>query len=111
MHVLCVSLHYGIAACLCCFCLFRFAFRFLFGFYRSQDRRYEPRVRALPFLEAPRAAGEMRQYCDAVPGPKMANLLAGGLTPALPPPVARRPPRRAPPRPPARPRPWFGELV
>ena len=27
----------------------------------------------------------MRLYCDEIDGPKMANLLAGGLTPLLPP--------------------------
>jgi len=39
----------------------------------------------ITFLEAPRSREEMAAYCDAVPGPKMANLLAGGLTPVLPP--------------------------
>ncbi len=39
----------------------------------------------ITFLEAPRSADEMREYCAAVPGPKMANLLADGLTPVLPP--------------------------
>lgn len=36
------------------------------------------------FLEAPRSVDEMRLYCESVPGVKMANLLAGGLTPVLP---------------------------
>ena len=35
------------------------------------------------FVEAPRTVQEMRVICDAVDGPKMANLLAGGLTPIL----------------------------
>lgn len=39
----------------------------------------------ITFLEAPRTREEMVRYCAEVPGPKMANLLAGGLTPALPP--------------------------
>ena len=39
----------------------------------------------ITFLEAPRSVAEMEAYCRAVPGPKMANLLAGGLTPELPP--------------------------
>ena len=39
----------------------------------------------ITFLEAPRTRDEMVAYCANVPGPKMANLLAGGLTPALPP--------------------------
>ncbi|KAL1508279.1 hypothetical protein AB1Y20_004393 [Prymnesium parvum] len=37
------------------------------------------------FLEAPRSVAEMEAYCRRVEGPKMANLLAGGLTPQLPP--------------------------
>jgi len=36
------------------------------------------------FVEAPRTEAEMRQVCDELPGPKMANLLEGGLTPNLP---------------------------
>ena len=39
----------------------------------------------ITFLEAPRTAEEMRAYCSEVDGPKMANLLTGGVTPALPP--------------------------
>jgi 2-methylisocitrate lyase-like PEP mutase family enzyme len=38
----------------------------------------------ITFLEAPLDAGEMRQYCQAVDGPKMANLIEGGKTPVLP---------------------------
>ena len=38
----------------------------------------------ITFLEAPRSEAEMRAYCDAVPGPKMANLLEQGKTPILP---------------------------
>lgn len=37
------------------------------------------------FLEAPRDEAEMRAFCAAVPGPKMANMLEEGLTPLLPP--------------------------
>ncbi len=37
------------------------------------------------FLEAPRDEAEMRAFCDALPGPKMANMLEGGVTPLLPP--------------------------
>jgi 2-methylisocitrate lyase-like PEP mutase family enzyme len=40
----------------------------------------------ITFLEAPRDEGEMRRYCDEVPGPKMANMVEGGETPFLPPP-------------------------
>lgn len=39
----------------------------------------------ITFLEAPRTAEEMSAYCSEVDGPKMANLLTGGVTPALPP--------------------------
>ena len=39
----------------------------------------------ITFLEAPLDEREMRQYCQAVEGPKMANLIAGGKTPVLPP--------------------------
>jgi 2-methylisocitrate lyase-like PEP mutase family enzyme len=37
------------------------------------------------FLEAPRDESEMRAFCGAVPGPKMANMLEEGVTPVLPP--------------------------
>ena len=37
------------------------------------------------FLEAPLDEAEMRRYCEAVDGPKMANLIEGGRTPLLPP--------------------------
>lgn len=37
------------------------------------------------FLEAPLSEGEMRRFCNEVPGPKMANLLEEGDTPILPP--------------------------
>jgi 2-methylisocitrate lyase-like PEP mutase family enzyme len=39
----------------------------------------------ITFLEAPLDEGEMRRYCSAVDGPKMANLIEGGKTPLLPP--------------------------
>lgn len=39
----------------------------------------------ITFLEAPLSEDEMRAYCDAVPGPKMANMLEQGKTPLLPP--------------------------
>jgi len=38
----------------------------------------------MTFLEAPRDVAEMRRYCTEVPGPKLANMLEGGLTPLLP---------------------------
>ena len=37
----------------------------------------------ITFLEAPVSEDEMRQYCAAVDGPKMANLIEGGKTPLL----------------------------
>lgn len=37
----------------------------------------------ITFLEAPLGPEEMRRYCDAVEGPKMANLIEGGKTPLL----------------------------
>lgn len=37
------------------------------------------------FLEAPLTRDEMRAYCTAVPGPKMANMLEQGKTPMLSP--------------------------
>ena len=39
----------------------------------------------ITFLEAPLDEHEMRRYCAAVEGPKMANLIEGGKTPLLPP--------------------------
>ena len=38
----------------------------------------------ISFLEAPHSEEEMRAYCEAVPGPKMANLVEHGRTPLLP---------------------------
>jgi 2-methylisocitrate lyase-like PEP mutase family enzyme len=38
----------------------------------------------ITFLEAPQSEGEMRAYCEQVPGPKMANLVEHGKTPLLP---------------------------
>ena len=37
----------------------------------------------MTFLEAPRSESEMRRYCTEVDGPKLANMLEGGLTPIL----------------------------
>ena len=37
------------------------------------------------FLEGPRSESEMAAFCQAVSGPKMANLVEGGDTPLLPP--------------------------
>lgn len=37
------------------------------------------------FIEAPRTLEEMQRICREIPGPKMANLIAQGVTPVLPP--------------------------
>lgn len=39
----------------------------------------------ITFLEAPESEQEMREYCNSVPGPKMANMIEHGKTPVLPP--------------------------
>ncbi|AEV39950.1 carboxyvinyl-carboxyphosphonate phosphorylmutase (plasmid) [Pseudovibrio sp. FO-BEG1] len=39
----------------------------------------------MTFVEAPRTVEEMKRYCVEVKGPKMANMLEGGLTPFLQP--------------------------
>ncbi len=39
----------------------------------------------ITFLEAPRNENEMRAYCEALPGPKMANMVEQGDSPFLPP--------------------------
>lgn len=39
------------------------------------------------FLEAPQSEAEMRQFCETIPGVKMANLVEQGATPELPPAV------------------------
>jgi 2-methylisocitrate lyase-like PEP mutase family enzyme len=36
------------------------------------------------FLEAPESEAELKAFCDAIPQPKMANLVRGGKTPMLP---------------------------
>jgi 2-methylisocitrate lyase-like PEP mutase family enzyme len=37
------------------------------------------------FFEAPQSEEEMARLCEAIPGPKMANMVEGGDTPILPP--------------------------
>ena len=39
----------------------------------------------MTFLEAPESVEQMEEYCRAVPGPKLANMLEMGSTPVLPP--------------------------
>ncbi len=46
-------------------------------------RRFAALGADITFLEAPRSRAEMAAYCEAVPGPKMANLVEQGETPLL----------------------------
>jgi len=39
----------------------------------------------MTFLEAPESVEQMKEYCERVPGPKLANMLEQGSTPILPP--------------------------
>ena len=39
----------------------------------------------ITFVEAPESIEEMQQYCQSVPGHKMANMIENGKTPVLPP--------------------------
>ena len=39
----------------------------------------------MTFLEAPQTVEQMKEYCDRVSGPKLANMLEYGTTPVLPP--------------------------
>lgn len=39
----------------------------------------------ITFLEAPESEDEMRRLCREIPGPIMANMVEGGVTPVLPP--------------------------
>ena len=39
----------------------------------------------ITFLEAPKSVNEMKRYCKEVDGPKLANMLEGGLSPILSP--------------------------
>ncbi|MDZ7828096.1 MAG: isocitrate lyase/PEP mutase family protein [Halofilum sp. (in: g-proteobacteria)] len=51
----------------------------------ERARRFAEMGADITFLEAPRDEHEMAAYCDAVPGPKMANMIEHGVTPILPP--------------------------
>ena len=50
----------------------------------ERARRFAEMGADITFLEAPETEQEMA-YCDAVPGPKMANMIEHGRTPTLPP--------------------------
>lgn len=51
----------------------------------ARAQRFAAMGADITFLEAPENEDEMAAYCDAVPGPKMANLIEHGRTPLLPP--------------------------
>lgn len=51
----------------------------------SRCKRFMEIGADMTFLEAPRDKEEMRRYCTEVPGPKLANMLEGGVTPILQP--------------------------
>lgn len=51
----------------------------------ARAQRFAAMGADITFLEAPENEDEMTAYCDAVPGPKMANLIEHGRTPLLPP--------------------------
>lgn len=51
----------------------------------ERARRFAELGADITFLEAPQDEPEMRACCDAVPGPKMVNMIEHGLTPMLPP--------------------------
>ncbi len=51
----------------------------------ERARRFHELGADILFVEAPHDEAEMRELCAALPGPKMANLVEGGLTPNLPP--------------------------
>ncbi len=51
----------------------------------ARARRFRAMGADITFLEAPATEDEMAAYCDAVPGPKMANMIEHGRTPYLAP--------------------------
>ena len=51
----------------------------------ARARRFAEMGADISFLEAPRDEREMQAYCEAVPGPKMVNLIEHGVTPVLSP--------------------------
>ena len=51
----------------------------------DRARRFHELGADILFVEAPRDKDEMRRICEELPGPKMANLIEGGLTPILSP--------------------------
>lgn len=61
--------------------------RAVHGFDEALDRcrDFEAEGADIIFLEAPESEDEMRQFCKAMTKPCMANMVAGGKTPLLPP--------------------------
>lgn len=51
----------------------------------ARARRFHELGADILFVEAPRDKAEMLRICEELPGPKMANMIEGGLTPNLPP--------------------------
>lgn len=51
----------------------------------DRARRFHELGADILFVEAPRDKDEMRRICEELPGPKMANMIEGGLTPILSP--------------------------
>lgn len=51
----------------------------------DRARRFHELGADILFVEAPRDTDEMRRICKELPGPKMANMIEGGLTPNLSP--------------------------
>lgn len=61
--------------------------RAVFGFGAALERCADFAVEGadIIFLEAPESEAEMRQFCQAIDKPCMANMVPGGKTPILPP--------------------------
>lgn len=51
----------------------------------DRARRFRELGADILFVEAPRSKDEMLRICEELPGPKMANMIEGGLTPVLTP--------------------------
>jgi 2-methylisocitrate lyase-like PEP mutase family enzyme len=51
----------------------------------SRAQRFQELGADILFVEAPRTINEMQRICAELPGPKMANMIEGGLTPVLTP--------------------------
>lgn len=56
-----------------------------FGEALERARLFHEAGADMTFVEAPQSLEQMKQYCESVPGLKLANMLEGGGTPILPP--------------------------